>query len=158
MLKSMTVLLIIASTMVTNRQERGGGPVWFWFATCGGPLMTLEVQVDSRLVHRATFPVCRTRRDAVQNQGQAGRVEFAWRTERVVVWDGYREATDRTSPNTNIEASIWQAGADPDAMMLGVSLVDGKKILMNTVHIAHPGARDESVIAMGVTVRTYPAK
>ena len=42
-------------------------------------------------------------------------------------------------------------------MTLGVSFVSGKRIVMNTIHVAHPAARDESTIAMGLVVRTYPA-
>jgi hypothetical protein len=56
-----------------------------------------------------------------------------------------------------IEGNIWEAGADPDALTLGVSFVNGNRILTNTVHIAHPAARNESVVATGLVIRTYPA-
>ena len=158
MVRSMIALLMIASaTLTTVSQGVREGPVWFWFATCGGPLMTLEVRFDNRVVHKATFPLCRASRDTAHNQGQAGRIEFALRPDRVVVWEGYREQNDRTRANEVLEGNIWEAGADPDALILGVSFVSGDRILMNTMHIAHPAGRDESEIAKGLVVRTYPA-
>jgi hypothetical protein len=149
----------------TPLQPTSEGPVWFWFSTCGGPLMTLEVQVDTRVLHRSTFPLCRANREAVQSQGQVGRIEVTWRSNRAIVWEGYRDAADRTAANEELEVDIWQAGADPDTMILGVSAMtgnsrmpsDSRRIVMNTVHIAHPSGRDESAIASGVVVRTYQA-
>lgn len=128
MVRSIMALLIIVSAAVTlvsqgSREE----PVWFWFATCGGPLMTLEVQADNRIVHKSTFPLCRANREAVQSQGQAGRIEFTWRPNRVVVWEGYREAEDRSAANQVLEGNIWQAGAEPGTMTFGVSFVSGKR-------------------------------
>jgi hypothetical protein len=51
---------------------------------------------------------------------------------------------------------IWQAGADPDVLVIGLSFSDGHMIYMNTLHIAHPSQRDESEVATGLTVVTYP--
>src|SRR5260221_12686924 len=112
--KTVVVLLMIAAATVTAAgQAAPEGPVWYWFATCGGPLMTLEVRLDDRMVYKSTFPLCRTNRDTVQSQGQAGRIEFTFRPERAIVWEGYREANDRTAANEVIEGNIWEAGADP---------------------------------------------
>jgi hypothetical protein len=70
------------------------------------------------------------------------------------VWQGYRESDDRTGANEIIEANIWEAGAGSDTLTLGVSFASGKKVVMNTVHIAHPAARDESAIAKGLLVQS----
>jgi hypothetical protein len=155
--KFMTLLMLASATVTTFSQGASEGPVWFWFATCGGPLMTLEVRFDNRIVHKSTFPICRANRDAIYRQGQNGRIEFTWRPGRVIMWTGYREPDDRTVANGLLEANIWEAGAGPDTMTLGVSFVSGKRIVMNTAHIAHPGATNESAIAKGLVVRTYPA-
>jgi hypothetical protein len=152
-----TLLVIALATVTTFSQEARDGPVWFWFATCGGPLMTLELRLDNRMVHKSTFPLCRANREAIQRQGQDGRIEFTWRPGRMIVWQGYRESDDRTTANGIVEANIWEAGADSDTLTLGVSFVSGKKVVMNTVHLAHPTARDESAIAKGLLVLTYPA-
>jgi hypothetical protein len=153
----LAVVLTVSATVTTISQGTQEGPVWFWFATCGGPLMTLEVQLDNRIVQKATFPLCRSNRASIQSQGQAGRMEFTFRPGRAIVWKGYRETTDRTAANEMLEGNIWEAGAEPDALILGVSFVNGDRVLMNSVHIAHPAARDESAVATGLVIRTYPA-
>ena len=79
------------------------------------------------------------------------------RPDRVIVWEGYRETNDQTAANEVLEGNIWQAGADPESLTLGVSFVSGNRILMNAVHIAHPADRHESDFAKGLVVRTYPA-
>jgi hypothetical protein len=45
-------------------------PVWFWFATCGGSAMTLEVRVDTTAIYESTFPVCHGLRGQPSEQGQ----------------------------------------------------------------------------------------
>jgi hypothetical protein len=156
--KIMLALLMFASATVTTvGQGAQEGSVWFWFATCGGPLMTLEARFDNHIIQKSTFPLCRASRESAHSQGQTGRIEFTLRPDRVIVWTGYREKDDRTAAGEVLEGNIWEAGADPDALTLGVSFVNGNRILMNTVHIAHPAGRDESEIAKGLVVRTYPA-
>lgn len=151
------ITFFLASAVPMASQVTGDRPVWFWFATCGGPLMTLEVQLDSRVVHKSTFPLCRSQREAMARQGQDGRLEFRLIPGRNVVWSGYRDTDERTAANEEIDVNIWEAGADPDTMTLGVSVVAGERIVMNTVHIAPPDKRSESAIATGLVVRTYPA-
>lgn len=153
----LAMVLTVLASVTTFSQGTQEGPVWFWFATCGGPLMTLEVRLDNRIVQKATFPLCHSNREAIQSQGQAGSIEFTFRPGRAIVWEGYREAKDRTAASDMLEGTIWEAGADPDALILGVSFVNGDRIVMNTVHIAHPAGRDESVVARGLVIRTYPA-
>jgi hypothetical protein len=149
--------MICSAVVTVASQEAREGPVWFWFATCGGPLMTLEVRLDNQVVYKSTFPLCRANRESVERQGQAGRIEFKMRPSRAIVWKGYRDTTDRSVAGKVLDVDVWEAGADPDALILGVSVVSGKRILMNTVHISHPDQRDESEIAKGLSVRTYPA-
>jgi hypothetical protein len=153
----LTVLLAASAATTTFSQRGREEPVWFWFATCGGPLMTLEIRFDNRTVQKSTFPLCRAPRETGFRQGQDGRVEFTWRPDRAIVWQGYRGTDDRSRANEALEINIWEAAAEPDALTLGVSVVSGSRILMNTVHVAHPAARDESSIAKGLLVRTYPA-
>ena len=133
------------------------GPVWSWFATCGGPAMAIEVRLDGATVCKAEFPVCRADRESVESQGQRiGKIRFSVSPLRSIVWRGYRDATAITKAGQVLEADLWQAGADPDDFLIGVSFSDHNAIYMNTIHIAHPTRRDESEIAKGLTVVTYP--
>ena len=54
--------------------------------------------------------------------------------------------------------SLWQAEAGVTDLSLGVSVMDKDKqtIFMNKVHVAHPDRRDETEIAAGVVIATYP--
>lgn len=151
--------LLVVSTPSGSLRGQTSPPerVWFWFATCGGPLMTLELRSGDSPIYKTTFPVCRAERDSASQQGQHGRIELTWRADRAITWEGYREKSERTTPNTPLEVDIWQAGADANWLTLGVSVVAGDRILMNTVHIAHPDRRDDSGVASGFTVRTSPS-
>ena len=131
-------------------------PVWFWFATCGGPAMTLEVRFDNSLIQKTSFPVCRALRNSLASQGQAGRIEFSFSPRRVILWSGYRDGTERSQAGQALEFNLWQAGADSGALTLGITVTAPDRILMNTVHIAHSDKRDESVIAPGLMLTTYP--
>jgi hypothetical protein len=134
-------------------------PVWNWFATCGGPEMTLEVRLDGMPLHRSSFPLCLAQRDSVASQGkQVGRMEFFFQPKRRIVWTGYRETNDQTEATETLEVNVWQAGADPDGLTLGVSVNSHDRILTNTLHLAYPGSRHESSLVKGLVVTTYPAE
>ncbi len=147
-------LIAVSSTAAASDDA----PVWYWFATCGGPVMALEVRLDAKTLYKGSFPICRASRSSPHSQGQESRVEFSFRPERPVVWRGYRDEDDRTGLNHRLECQVWQAGADPDAMVLGVTFADEQKIYMNTVHIAKPGKRDQTEVTDGLVVLTYPVE
>src|SRR5687767_6445017 len=112
MAKSRAILIVIGYTAlmapVRGPQER---PVWFWFATCGGPAMTVEVRLDKTMLHKSSVPLWRADRASVDSQGQASRIEFSLRPDRAIVWAGYRDTNDGTAANQSIEGDVWQAGA-----------------------------------------------
>ena len=146
--------IVLAAGPQATPQE---GPVWSWFAACGGPAMAIEVQLDGATVFMAEFPVCRADRESVVGQGQRiGRIRFSLTPVRPIVWEGYRDARDITKAGQVLDGDLWQAGADPDDLLIGVSFSDGHAIYMNTIHIAHPTRPDESEIAGGLKVVTYP--
>ena len=93
---------------------------------------------------------------SASSQGQAGRIEFAFAPRHEIRWSGYKDTADRSRAGQLLEVNVWQAGADPDAMTIGVSVMTLKTIFMNTVHIAHSDRRDESTLAPGLTLETYP--
>jgi len=61
-----------------------------------------------------------------------------------------------TSKKEKIEANIWEAGADPNDILLGVSFATRDQILLNTVHIVKPGRPTQMTLDRGVVIRTYP--
>jgi hypothetical protein len=149
------MLLTAAADSASGSQE---GPVWFWFATCGGPVMKLEVRLDQKTIYQSSFPACRTDRLSTNNVGQKKILEFVFNAPRAIVWQGYRDEENTTKLDQEIEGNIWLAGADPDAMILGVSFVSRGAIYMNTIHIAYPDRRHVSEIEPGLVVITEPIK
>jgi hypothetical protein len=150
------IVIALLSTMTLSRAVQEA-PIWFWFATCGGPAMTLEVRFDKTTLEKVTVPLCRALRNSLGSQGEAARIEFAFTPSRAIRWSGDREINDRTRAGQLLEVNLWQAGADPEALTIGVSVMTRDRILMNTVHIAHSDRRDQSTLASGLTLATYPA-
>lgn len=150
--RAILTVLLVAPTGLGAQEEQA----WFWFATCGGPTMAVEVQFDRRTIQKVTTPVCRAPRSGAGRQGQASTIEFAFRPARMVRWVGYKDSPQRTRGGERLELTLWQAGADADSLTIGVSILAADAILMNTVHIAHPRRRDESILARGLTLATYP--
>ncbi len=146
-------LLWTLGTLTHASQE---SPIWFWFATCGGPSMTLEVRVDSAVIQKASLPLCRAPRSSAASQGQDGRIEFTFSPRRAIMWSGYRDQSERSRAGQALEFNVWQAGADAGWLRLGVTVMTSDRILMNTVHIAHADKRDVSTLAEGLTLATYP--
>jgi hypothetical protein len=154
----MTACAVIASTLLlaASALHAEEGPVWFWLSGCGGPDMAIEVRLDGKLLHKSVVPICRAVREDAAAQGQSsGRIEVRFTAPRAIVWEGYRDGPDRTKAGQELTLDIWQAGADPEDLLLGVDVMDGKAIHMNTLHIAHPFKRDRSEIASGLEVVTY---
>jgi hypothetical protein len=63
-----------------------------------------------------------------------------------------------TKESDKIEGDIWQAGADPDTMLLGLSFATKDQVLLNTIHIAKPGKVSQTKVDSGIVVKTYPLR
>jgi hypothetical protein len=143
---------------VPNRVAADSDSVWFWFASCGGPMMTVEVRFDRHLLSRTTTPLCKAVRSSAFEGGEHGTVSFTFVPGRRIVWKGYRNNHDTTRATERITGGIWQAGADSGDVLLGVSFTVPSRVTMNTIHIAHPTTADTSEVAGGLVVITYPGK
>ena len=122
-------------------------------------MLTVELKVDQTKVFEATVPICHQERGGAASQGQsAGQIQFTFRPNRAIVWSGYREHDDVTPANAALDAVLWQAGSDPDDLIIGVIVADAKKNVMHTLHLAYPGVENSTTLAKGVVLRTYPEK
>ena len=154
-----SILLVALTTLLSlsTPELAAEKPVWFWSATCSGPAMGVEVSLDGVTLLKVALPLCRADRESVHSQGQqTARIEFSFVPTRPIVWEGYRDPPIKSKTGQLLEGDIWQAGADPDDLILGVSFLDSHLIYMNTVHVAHPTQRDETEIEPGLTLSTYP--
>jgi hypothetical protein len=150
------VLAAVLGAVGSTRLALAEGPVWFWFSTCGGPSMTVEVKLDAATLFKGSFPICRAHRSSSHSQGQTSRLEFSFRSEREIVWGPYRYESERTKPGLRFECDLWQAGADPDALLIGVSFLHDGRIDMNTLHVMTPGEKNQTAVADGLVILTYP--
>jgi hypothetical protein len=147
--------LLVVSVLATQTSSKSEAR-WWWFATCGGPMMTVEVKVHRTVIKKVSVPLCRVPQAPNNRRPNAEQINFSFRPQRALVFTGYRDESDRVLARQVVECSLWQAGADPDAVLIGVSFSTSNRILMNTIHIAHPNRRDQSTITRDLTVTTYP--
>jgi hypothetical protein len=148
--------LLASSEPISASQGSAQRMLWHWSTRCGEPTMTLEVQLDSQIIHREAIAVCQEI-PAYRGVGESDvRIAFTFRPKRAITWQGYRDNSDRTASNAVLEVNLWHAGGEVATLLIGVSVMGPDRILMNTIHTVHPGRRDETNIARGLVVRTYP--
>jgi hypothetical protein len=132
------------------------GTVWFWFTNCGGPTLTVEIAIDKKVVHKSSVPICHADRSDTRTRHEGRSIEVHLTPSRAIEWAGYHDVPDVTPAGRPLTFTLWQAGAGADDLTIGVIVMDTETNFMNTVHIAHPDRREETEIAAGVVVATYP--
>lgn len=105
----------------------------------------MTVRLDEKVLYRGVLPICRGSRDA-----EDGRVKFHFHVGRTF------QGKYRTRSTDSIEGDIWQAGGEPDALMLGISFDTNDQILLNTLHVAKPEKQTSSELDKGLFITTYP--
>jgi len=151
--------LLVAITTGANAAPQSSArpsPVWHWFQTCAQKTtMGIEVTVDGKSVFKSSFPICKTTiAPAEHRDGKHKILAFNFQGGRKF------QGEYQTTSGETVEGNIWQAGADPDDLILGVSFVSKtqKQILLNTVQIAPPDRRSVEEVDTGIFVETYPVR
>ncbi|HUD71143.1 MAG TPA: hypothetical protein VMQ62_04200 [Dongiaceae bacterium] len=130
--------------------------VWVWFTSCGGPTLTVEIVIDKKVVHKASVPICHTDSDTLRARNESRSIAVRLTPSRAIQWTGYRDLPDVTPADRPLTFNLWEAEAGVADLSIGVSVMDKQTNFMNTVHVAHPDRRDETEIAAGVVVVTFP--
>jgi len=154
-LVGLSLCLIVGAS---SAQAPSSVPVWFWRIPCGDRGLAIDVTLSGRSVYHAEVPIChmvRTR-DATTKENNGFKILLT--TSKPLVFSGYRDTDDVVPAGKSLEMDIWEAGADPDDLIIGVSVADGKKIYMNTVLIAEPKIESGSAIANDLFVTVKPIK
>jgi hypothetical protein len=148
------ILLLNVSTVYAGAlpQEAPQSPpatgAWHWFDHCRGVRnLGLVVLLDGKAIYRSRFLVCRNNEPTPTAEEQ--KLVFRFKGGHVF------QGEYRTLPTQTIEANIWQAGADPDALLLGVAFVSDR-VLLNTIHVAKPDSASASQVDPGIVLRTFP--
>jgi hypothetical protein len=149
------VLVLAAATMPIaafgQSTKSSSGDVWFWFGGCKNNSKTMEIElsVEGKIVYRSSFRACRMKR-ADANSKREGNTKIFYFPGGHTFQKKYR-----TTRQTQIKGSIWQAGADPDDVLLGVSFETDNQVLLNTVDIVRPGRPTQYTLDDDVVIKTY---
>jgi hypothetical protein len=122
--------------------------LWTWFGNCNQDRkMELELLMNGKAIYRSSFPIC-----PISDRSKETRKTIAFSIKGGHISQGEYHTTQ----SQTIEGNIWQAGADPGAILLGFSFSTANQILLNTVHVAKPDRVSTSEIDRGIVVRTFP--
>jgi len=115
-------------------------------------MMGVDVLIDGKAVYHLEFRACLMNSKDAKSQRQDGIRAFYVSGGRTF------QSTYHTKKTEKIEGNIWQAGADPDALLLGLSFMTKDQVLLNTIHIVKPGKATQSEVDSGIVVKTYPMR
>ena len=128
--------------------------VWHWFRACArSDSLILQVRLDGQSVYSAAFPICQLRRSQLKPEPQQRLLTF--RVDAVPRRFGRRSRATEPQP---IEGTVWEAGGERDAMLLGVSLATGDQVLLNAVHVARSDATSRTEPVRGLVITTRPVR
>ena len=148
---------LVAATSVAKSPHDGSAAL-FWRVSCGSHGLAIDVTVDAQSVYHAEVPICRMARTSGATCQENDGFSFIFTTVRQITFSGYRWANDVVPAGTQLKMDIWEAGAAPDALILGVSVRGPKIALVNTLMIAKPEALSTTEIATGLTITTHPVE
>ena len=150
-MKNMLLLATMFLTATAVAQQPTSRPrtpevVWTWSKHCReNHKLGVTVRLDRKVLYRGVLAICRGSRAA-----EDGQVEFHFAGGHVF------QGEYRTHSTDSIEGNIWQAGGEPDALILGISFDTKNQALLNTLHIARPNRQTSSELDKGLFITTYP--
>lgn len=95
-------------------------------------------------------------RQSAASRGESKNISLRMKPNRAIKWEGYRDDNPVTRAGYSLTVDLWEAGADPDDLLIGVSVSDGHQIYMNTIYVAFPDKPSSTEIATGLVVSTQP--
>ena len=143
--------VLVAAPAVAQQQQpptrtQTDEVVWTWSKRCNGDQkLSVTVRLDHKVLYSGVLLICHGSRDA-----EDGRVEFHFAGGHTFQGEYPTRSTD------SIEGDIWQAGGEPDALILGISFDTSKQILLNTLHVARPEKQMSSELDKGLVITTSP--
>jgi len=125
--------------------------LWYWLPDCrDSKVMRLEVLLNGKSIYQSSFSICRVRPADVRAGQTPQTVAFTFKGGHLF------QGEHRTVPTQTVEGSIWQAGGEPDGLLLGVSFSTKDRVLLNSVHFVKPDRTSETKLDPGLFIRTYP--
>ena len=134
-----------------KQQIRAAGEyVWHWSNQCRNPKrIGVAVILNGDTVYKSIIPVCRIKSVDLGSGEKQATLSFTLRD---------RKRTLFGEPiGTPSDWSIWEAESESGSITLGVSALQGKRVLLNTLHTAKTDAVLESRFAQRLVVKTFAA-
>ncbi len=133
--------------------ESAGRAAWLWRGSCLDKKLAVDVTLANKTVYHGEIPLCHVvPTGPTTNDG----FTFSLKTTQAVIFSGYRAMNEFVPSGAALEVSVWQAGADPDVLTLGVSVGDAKQIYVNTLLFAKPDAETTEELGTGLVITTRP--
>jgi hypothetical protein len=124
--------------------------VWHWFSQCSdAKQITVEVTQDSKIIYTSSFPICHVRRNDIMPEPKQRLLSF--------VLDSKKNRYFGVKKSAQLKGNIWEAGADPDAIILGVSFDTKEQVFLNSIFILYPDKPSQSGLVKGLVIKTFPA-
>ena len=149
------VIVACATVVLMSPQQLEAAPneppVWHWYSECAKQQkVELKMLLDGAVIYKSTFSACSMPRSSIVPEPKQRGLEFTLPAK----------GNQRLKVPTKIpvEGNIWEAGSDPDAILVGVSFATKDQVLLNTLHIAEMGKTTTSQLARGLFVVTTMAK
>ena len=144
------IMAVVSPTAVSGptRLSTPDEVVWHWFSACSkGKKVELQVLLDGKAVYGSSFSACSMRRAEITPEPKQRILAF------VLPKGGHRRLGVHTA--LEIEGNVWEAGGDPDAILLGVSFATKDRILLNAIHVVNMLGASQSDLAPGLVVKTF---
>jgi hypothetical protein len=146
-----TTIVALAFLLAVPAPASEAGPKWRWWPACETPHVTsLTIRLGGRVLHRARLRLCHLP-DSAFDPGDERVAVFRFKADAKRFGDDYRHFGTRV-----IEGNVWEAGGDPDGIVLGISFVTADQVLLNTLHVANRGGSSRLELAPGLTSETTP--
>jgi hypothetical protein len=124
--------------------------VWHWFSQCSDAKhITIEVTQDSKIIYTSSFPICHVRRGDIMPEPKQRLLSF--------VLDSKKHRYFGAKKGARLEGNIWEAGGDPDDIILGVSFDTKEQVFLNSIFILYPDKPSQSELAKDLVIKTFPA-
>ena len=149
-MRRIVVVLFLISVFMLPVESVAHGPEWYWSDICEQKhTLVIEVLLASKAEYRWSVSICQL--DSAPSKRHP-TVVFDFRGGQVF------KGEYRTTGRDTIEGNIWQAGADADDLLFGLSFVNKSKnqVLLNTVHIAYPDRASTTKIGRDMIIKTFP--
>jgi hypothetical protein len=147
------VALLVPALLRGQSTSVNDPALWTFYGTCAHPTaMVVELRADEHLIQRRTVRFCHLLNARDKERGFRLMMSSLMRGGRTF------QGEYVTTRSETIHADVWQAGADSDAVILGVSFANKRQIFLNTLHILMPGKARTDTLDLGLTIASYPVR